>query len=400
MTISTIPTRKIAYWLLAAAALAALAWAAMREPGQLVSTAEVKRGPLELTFQEEGKTRLKQRYVVGAPVAGTLRRIALQPGDAVRTGQLLAEIEPAISTLLDARARSQAQAELHGAEAQLAAARQRIVAALAAERLARTELDRARTLHASGMVSAGMLDQARTRADTAGADLAAARADEQAARQRVAAAQALLADEGRKGATAKVLAVTAPVAGRVLPRTLESETPVTTGQVLLEIGDPAALEIETEVLSTDAVRLSPGMAARVLRWGGDGELAAKVTRVEPGGFTKVSALGVEEQRTRVILDFDTPRERWATLGDAYRVEVEFIVRRETDVLQVPASSLFRAGDGWAVYRLDSGRARRTPVRIGWRSATAAQVLDGLQAGQTVIVQPDDRIVDGTRVASP
>jgi len=175
-------------------------------------------------------------------------------------------------------------------------------AALAAERLARTELDRARTLHASGMVSAGMLDQARTRADTAGADLA----------------------------------------GRVLRRPTESETPVSAGQVLLEIGDPEALEIETEVLSTDAVRLSPGMVARVLRWGGEGELAAKVMRVEPGGFTKVSALGVEEQRTRVILDFDSPRECWAALGDAYRVEVEFIVRREADVHRPEAARSGRA----------------------------------------------------------
>lgn len=387
---------KALYWLLAAIALAALAWAAMREPVQLASTAPVTRGPLEVTFQEEGKTRLKDRYVVTAPVAGTLRRVTLQPGDAVRAGQVLAQVEPATTTLLDARTRSQAQAEVRGAEAQLAAVRQRITAAQAAERLAQTELRRAQTLQAAGAVALEQLDQARARADSTRAELAAARADAQAATERANAARALLADEGRAG-SGKLLTVTAPVAGRVLKRPVESATPVPVGEVLMEIGDPALLEIEAEVLSTDAVRLSPGMAARVLRWGGDGVLGASIARVEPGGFTKVSALGVEEQRTRVILDFSTPREQWAALGDAYRVEVEFIVQQASDVLQVPGSALFRAGDGWAVYRLEGGKARRTPVQIGLRSATAAQVLEGLEAGQAVIVQPDDRIVDGTRI---
>ncbi|MBK6868544.1 MAG: HlyD family efflux transporter periplasmic adaptor subunit [Burkholderiales bacterium] len=389
-------TRKIVYWLLAAAALALLAWAAMREPVQLASTAPVTRGPLEVTFQEEGKTRLKDRYVVTAPVAGTLRRITLQPGDAVRAGQVLAQIDPATTTLLDARTRSQAQADVRGADAQLAAVRQRISAAQAAERLAQTELRRAQTLQAAGAVALEQLDQARARADSTRAELAAARADEQAATERANAARALLIDEGRAG-SGKLLTVTAPVAGRVLKRPVESATPVPIGQVLMEIGDATALEIEAEVLSTDAVRLSPGMPARVLRWGGEGVLAARIARVEPGGYTKVSALGVEEQRTRVILDFTTPREQWSALGDAYRVEVEFIVQQASDVLQVPGSALFRAGDGWAVYRLEGGKARRTPVQIGLRSATAAQVLEGLEAGQTVIVQPDDRIVDGTRI---
>jgi HlyD family secretion protein len=194
-----------------------------------------------------------------------------------------------------------------------------------------------------------------------------------------------------------VLAVRSPVAGRVLKRAVESSTAVAMGQPLMEVGDPALLEIEVEVLSTDAVRLAPGLKARVLRWGGDGVLDAHVTRIEPGGFTKVSALGVEEQRTRVILAFTSPREHWAALGDAYRLEVEFILKQDQDVLQVPASALFRAGEGWAVYALDGGKARRTPVKVGARSATAAQVLEGLQADQTVIVQPDDRIKDGTRI---
>jgi HlyD family secretion protein len=180
-------------------------------------------------------------------------------------------------------------------------------------------------------------------------------------------------------------------------RHLESATAVAPGQPLLDIGDPTQLEIEADALSTDAVRLAPGMKARVLRWGGDGVLEAQISRVEPGGFTKVSALGVEEQRTRVVLQFTAPAERRAQLGDAYRVELEFILRQDSDVLQVPGGALFRSGDGWATYVVDGGVARRQAVRIGARSATATQILDGLQAGQQVIVQPDDRIHDGTRI---
>ena len=389
--------RKVLYLLLALAALAGLYALATREPAQLVASAPVQRGELQASFVEEGKTRLKQRYVITAPVAGTLRRVTLQPGDAVRAGQVLAQIDPARSSLLDARARSQAQAEVRGADAAVAAARQRIAAAQASERLARTELARHQSLAAAGAVARETLDQSQARASTAAADLAAARADEQVAQQRLASARALLADDGRASAAGQPVAVTAPVAGVVLKRPLESATPLPAGQTLMEIGDATALEIESEVLSTDAVRLRPGLPARVLRWGGEGSLQAHVARVEPGGFTKVSALGVEEQRTRVILDFDTPRQQWAALGDAYRVEVQFITEQATGVLQVPASALFRTQDGWAVFKVVAGRAHRTPIKVGLRSASAAQVTEGLAEGELVIVQPDDRLHDGTRV---
>ena len=165
----------------------------------------------------------------------------------------------------------------------------------------------------------------------------------------------------------------------------------------MEVGDPSQLEIEVEVLSGDAVRLAAGMPARISRWGGEGALQAKVARVEPGGFTKVSALGVEEQRTRVILDLESPQQQWAALGDGYRVEVEFIVQRADDVLQVPANALFRLGDGWAAYRLVNGKAQRTPVQIGMRSALAAEVKSWLEQDQSVIIQPEERIGDGTRI---
>ena len=388
--------RKIVFWSAGVLALVVLAWLAMREPVQMASVAQVRHGPLEQAFTEEGKTRIQQRYVITAPLAGVVRRISLQPGDAVQAQQVVAEIDPTGAALLDPRARSQALAEVATGESALGATRQRVAAATTSEGVAKGELSRMQQLRAQGMVTASQLDQARTQADTASAALSTARSDEQIAVHRLQVARAALAEEGQAG-RGRVLAVRSPVAGRVLKRPVESSTAVAMGQPLMEVGDPAQLEIEVEVLSTDAVRLAPGLKARVLRWGGDGVLDARVSRIEPGGFTKVSALGVEEQRTRVILAFTSPREQWAALGDAYRVEVEFILKQEKDVLQVPASALFRAGEGWAVYVVDGGAARRTVVKVGARSATAAQVLDGLQADQTVIVQPDDRIKDGTRI---
>lgn len=389
-------SRKFLIWGAATVALALLGWAALREPVQMVRVAVVTRGALEQSFLEEGKTRLRQRFVVSAPLAGRVQRITLQPGDAVRAGQLLAQIEPLSSSLLDPRSRSQAHAEVAASQSALQAARDRTLAAQTASAVAQKELQRLSALADSGMLSPAALDQSRLQASSAAAALASARADVQVAQQRLQSAQAQLTDEGQAG-RGKLLQVTAPVDGVVVKRAVESATPVTLGQVLLEIGNPRSLELEVEVLSSDAVRLSPGQAARVLRWGGAGVLTASVTRIEPGAFTKVSALGVEEQRTRVILDLTTAPEQWAALGDGYRVEVEFILRQEKDVLQVAGNALFRHADGWAVYRVEDGVARRTPLQLGVRSASAAQVLGGLQAGHSVIVQPDDRIKDGTRV---
>lgn len=403
----SLPPRKTLMIAGGMAVLGGLLWLALRSPAQLASTAPVTRGPLEVSFQEEGKTRIKQRYVITAPVAGTVRRISLQAGDAVQAGQILAELEPSASSLLDPRARSQAQADVRSAEALLAAARKRSAAAQASQQLAQADWQRAQALQPSGAIAKQELDQARSRHAAAQAELGVARADEQAAAARLTAARALLADEGRAAAGAsaasagsdsgKVLAITAPVAGRIIQRPIESATPVPVGHTLMEIGDPTQLEVEVEVLSSDAVRLGPGMPARIMRWGGEGTLQARVARVEPGGFTKASALGVEEQRTRVILDLLSPHEQWAALGDGYRVEVEFILQQAKDVLQVPSHALFRLGEGWAVYRLENERAHRTPVQIGLRSATATEIKDGLQADQTVIIQPDERISDGTRI---
>ncbi|RMW96199.1 HlyD family efflux transporter periplasmic adaptor subunit [Allofranklinella schreckenbergeri] len=419
MTRRKFPTSKILTTVLGLGAAFALVFFTLREDAQLVTTAKAVQAPLEVTFTEEGKTRLKQRYLIAAPVSGTLRRITLQPGERVRAGDALAYIEPASAALLDVRSRSQAQAQVRAAQAALTAAQQHTAAAQAAQRLARADLDRLTPLQAAGAASREQLDQALTRADTTRANLAAARAEERSAQERIRIAQAQLL-EGQNptpatnaNAQPRALPITAPADGLVLRRLRESAAPVAAGETLLEIGDPAELEIEVEVLSADAVRLTPGMPARILRWGGPHTLHARVRSIEPGGFTKVSALGVQEQRTRVILDFDSPRSQWAALGDAYRVDVEFITHQLPSALQVPGSALFRTpgagrasaeGDagGWSVYRVDGPqsrepRARATPVQIGLRSDTSVQITQGLGEGELVILQPDDQIAEGTRL---
>jgi HlyD family secretion protein len=367
-----------------------------RDPSRVVDIREVRRAPLAVSFQEEGRTRLKERFAVAAPVAGTLRRVALREGDAVRAGQVLAEIDPASAALLDPASRARLRAEADAASAAVRAAQGRMAAASAAERQARRERERLEGMRASGAVSPNALDAAVAAAARAAAELDAARADEAAAKQRELAVRVVLGEEGRSGGGV-ALPLVSPVDGVVLRRHIESAVPVAAGSVVLEVGDPRALEIEVEALSTDAVRVRAGQGARVLRWGGEGTLAARVQRVEPGGFTKVSALGVEEQRVRVILDFDEPAERWAALGDGYRVEVEFITWQAEDVLQVPAPALFRLDGRWMVYVDDGGRARPREVAVGERNAEAAQVLSGLEVGERVVAYPDERIADGVRV---
>jgi len=364
-----------------------------------VDVAEVKRAPLTVTVEEEGKTRVRERYLVSAPVAGYARRIDLKAGDAVPAGQVLAVIEPARPVALDPRTRVQAQAQVSAAQAALAAAQENARAAAAAAQLAQQERVRAESLRQSNFVSAQALDAART-AETR------ARAAEQAAQYAVrvarfdletARAAAASAAQLQRGGTAEALQVQAPVAARVLRVQHESEGPVAAGQSLLEIGNPESLEAEVEVLSTDAVKIATGSKVVLDRWGGNPPIEGRVRVVEPGGFTKISALGVEEQRVRVIVDFTSPREAWARLGDGYRVEARFVLWQGKDVLQLPSSALFRNGEGWAAFRLEGSRARLTPVEIGQRAGLATQVLSGLKAGDRVVAHPDETIREGVRV---
>ncbi len=364
-----------------------------------VDIAEVTRGPLTVTVEEEGKTRVRERYLVSAPVAGYARRIDLKAGDAVAAGQGVAAIEPARSVALDPRARAQAQAQVSAAQAALAVAQENARAAGAAAHLAQQERTRAESLRQSNFISTQALDTARTAETRARAAEQSAHYAARVARFDLETARAAAASTVRlqAGGAAEVLQVRAPVAARVLRLQHESEGPVAAGQPLLELGNPESLEAEVEVLSTDAVRIATGSKVMLDRWGGDRTIEGRVRVVEPGGFTKISALGVEEQRVRVIVGFTSPREAWARLGDGYRVEARFVLWEGHDVLQLPGSALFRHGKGWAVFRLDGRRARLTPVEIGQRAGLATQVLFGLKAGDRVVAHPDETVRDGVCV---
>lgn len=386
------------HWIIAAAAtvaVAAVVWWALQAAPRTLEVAQVTRGPLVQRFEEEGRTELPRRWVLSAPIAGTLRRIDLLQGDAVKAGQVVGAIEPPQGGLLDPANRDRLLAEEQAALAAMQAAGQRLAAAQADAGLAMRDARRMRTLGASGVVSVAALEEAEARLARAQAGAASAQAEQRAADQQRAALAALLRGQGRSGG--QQIELRAPIDGVLLHRYQESAMPVQAGQPLLEFGDLGQLQVMVQALSQQAIALRPGSLARILRWGGEGALPARVTRIEPGGFTKVSALGVEEQRTRVWLEIAAPRAQWAQLGDGYRVEVEFEVARRPDVLQVPSSALFRDGRRWAVYRVEGGRARLTEVTPGMQGDGSTEILAGLRQGAWVIAYPDDRLADGLRV---
>lgn len=366
-----------------------------RQQAVEVETGNAVRGPLRITVEQEGRTRVIDRYVIAAPVNAYAHRIALKVGDELGRGTVLAELEPVRADMPDSRRRAEAVARISAAESGVSAAQRRAEAAASNARLAQKELQRTRALRASGYVSAAAEDIAVSAAERAAAELAAAQSSVSVARYELDAVHTALR-YAASGGTERVL-VRSPVAGRVLKIVHQSEGAVAAGQPLVEIGDPRALEAEVDVLSFDAVRIHPGTRVSFERWGGEGALLGVVRVVEPAGFTKVSALGVEEQRVRVIVSFTS--DAAARLGDGYRVEAGFILWEANDVLQIPASALFRDGDGWAVFAVEQGRAVRRRVAIGQRSGLAAQVLSGIAAGERVIVHPDDRVTDGRRVAT-
>jgi len=386
--------------ILATAAIVAAGLALGLMPrAQRVDMAEVKRAPLVVTVEEEGKTRVMERYLVSAPVSGYVRRSALKAGDAVKAGQVIAVIEPARAVALDPRTRAQAQAQVSAAQAALAVAEQNARAARAAAELAQQERLRADSLRQSSFISEQALDSARSVETRARAAEQAALHSVKVVRFELEIARAAVASTTRLqgGGSLEALQVRAPVAAQVLELLQESEGAVAAGQPLLEIGNPDSLEVEVEVLSTHAVKIAPGSKVILDRWGGEQAVEGTVRVVEPSGFTKISALGVEEQRVRVIVDFASPREAWQRLGDGYRVEARFVLWEGDDVLQLPTSALFRHGEGWAVFAMEGGRARLTPVETGQRAGLATQVLSGLAAGARVVSHPDDKIGDGTRV---
>jgi HlyD family secretion protein len=356
------------------------------------------RGPLRVTVEQEGKTRVVDRYVISAPVAAYAQRIDFDVGDTVQRDEPVVRLEPLRAEVLDPRQRAAAEARVAAAKAAVNAAQQNVDAAKAGADLAQKELRRIRKLRADGYVGQDAEDRAAAEAERSAAQLRSAQFAVDTARYEMEAARTALRYAAQPAASKEPIIVRAPVAGAVLKIPRKSEGVVASGQALMEIGDPRALEVEVDVLSADAVRLHPGTKVEFERWGGAGKLEGKVRTVEPVGFTKVSALGVEEQRVWVIVDFTSPASQWQSLGDGYRVEASFILWEGNDVLQVPASALFREGEGWALFVVQGDKAVKRDVQVGQRNGLSAQILSGINEGDRVIVHPDDQVHDGVRVA--
>ncbi len=360
-----------------------------------VDLAKASRGIMSVTIEEEGKTRVKDRFVVSAPVSGFVRRIKLDAGDPVKNGQIVAELEPLRPAVLDPRSRSAAEAAVSGAEAALASAQENANSASAVSEYAAANLGRTKKLYEAGYAAREAFDQAESEAKRTRANLLSAEAAVKTAHSELEKARAAL-KYSAEGDNATV-SVRSPVNGRLLLIHRKSEGVVNSGEPLLDIGDPASLEVRVEVLSSDAVKIKPATPVLFERWGGDKALSGKVRLIEPSGFTKISSLGVEEQRVLVIADIISIPENWQKLGDSFRVEAKFVIWEEKDVLQLPASSIFRKGDGWAVFVVNNNRAELRQIQTGQRNGLTAQVLSGLSEGESVIIHPDDLIKDGIRV---
>jgi HlyD family secretion protein len=363
-----------------------------------VDTAKVKRGTFSVAVEEEGKTRVKERFVLSAPVSGYMRRITLDAGDSVKKGQVVAELEPLRSAVLDPRSKAEAEAAVSAAEAALKAAEEKQRSAAAEAAYAASSFDRLQQLFKEGYVSQDKIDQVEQEAKRTGAVRLSAEADVRVARFELDKARSVLRYSAAEGAFGNgIVRVPSPVDGRVLKLRRESEGAVNAGEPLIDIGDPSALEVAVEVLSDSAVSISNGTPVVFERWGRAAPLEGIVRVVEPEGFTKISSLGVEEQRVLVIADFTSPREEWMKLGDAYRVEARFITWQGKDVLQVPASALFRRDSDWATFVVKEGRADERRVEVGHQNGLESEILSGLQEGEEVILYPDESIRDGTRV---
>lgn len=384
------------------AAAGLLTWAFWPEPVP-VDLASIERGPMEVTVSANGVTRIRDTYLVTAPIAGTTTRSPVEVGDEVEVDEtVVATIQPAAPALLDARARAQAEAAVSEAEAALRHAMTNVSRAEADLDHATSQYQRTNRLAEQGTIPLRMRDDAALQLRTIESALEAAQTDveRQEATLRRTRAQ-LLGPEGEGGAREPgecCVRIHAPASGSVLSIENVSARLVQAGEPLLTIGRPEELEIEVELLSADAVRIATGAEAHIGRWGGSGELSARVRRIEPSAHTRVSALGIEEQRVRVRLDLLTPPQDRTGLGDNYRVFVRVVEWAGDDVLQVPLGALFRRGEDWAVYRRVDDRAQMVPVQIGRRTALVAEVLSGLEPGDRVVLYPADRIEEDTRIA--
>jgi len=374
------------------AGVAVLLVLAFRPAALDVDIATVRRGSLQETLEQEGKTRMHDSFVLASPVAGRLKRIELHAGDPVKVGEIVATIDP---VPLEPQQRAALEARLQTAQELEREAAARVQRAEADSSQAKADLERATKLAAQGVIAREALEKAQTADKTANKELDAALFKSKAAASQVEEAKAaLLATAAQDPAGIKTVYLRSPVPGRILRLIEQSERVVGQGTPVVSIGYTPRLEIVADYLTTDAVKISPGMPALVEEWGGSKPIGARVRLVEPGAFTKISALGVEEQRVNVVLDFVSAPEQ---LGDAYRVEVRVITWQSPSVLKVPLSALFRRGDDWNVFIAETDRASRRNVKIGHRSDLEAEVLDGLREGERVIVHPGNELTDASRI---
>ena len=388
--------------------VAGLAWFAWPRPLS-VDLVTVTKGPIEVTADDDGKTHVRHIYTVSAPVAGKVLRIShpmgeqgpsLHVGDQVTANEtVVALMQPTVPSFNDVRSHDQLEAEIFAADAAIQQQEAEVRRLEAALDFSRTEFQRAQTLSRTQTISAQAFDKAKFDVATNEAALASAKAQVDVRRSLRASLAARLIDPTNARSTDSVccVRVLAPASGRVLKIIQDSEAVVLPGTPLVDIGDPLDLEVVADLLSTDAVQIAIGAPVRIDGWGGPA-IRGKVVRIDPAGFLKVSALGIEEQRVRVTIDFADPPEAWSRLGHDYRVIVHVAIWSADDALTLPVSALFRKGGDWAVFAVEGGRARTTRVEIGHRNDRVAEVLAGLTAGTQVVTHPSDRISDGTRVA--
>ena len=393
---------RLAKWLVLALALAGAAWlAAMalaRRPVQ-VEAATVKRGLFVQSVLNEGKTRLRNRYVVTAPLAGILARTDLKVGDSVDPSTVVAVISPNFAALDDPRTKRILGERLGAAEASRQRAKAATEAARARLEQARLDFDRTATLAAKGIAPQSRKERDELAKNLAARQLEAAEFEAHMAEHEVDLAHAALEAGGRGEQAANTIEIRSPISGVVLKVAQESEGTVAIGAPLLELGDPSQLEIVADVLTYDAVRIAPGASATIERWGGPNPLTARVARVEPQAFTKVSALGIDEQRVNVVMDFSSPYPEWKRLGDAFRIEARIEIAKIPDALIVPIGGLFRSGADWSAFVIENGRARLRRVAISRFNETEGAATSGLAAGDQVIVFPPPALRDGALVSA-
>ncbi len=383
-----------------AALLAALVWAFMPAPAD-VEVASVGQGRFERAVQDDGKTRLRERYLVSTPLTGRVARIELKQGDAVTRDATLATVWPVAPALLDARARSEQQARVGAVEASVARARANVGRSLAALEQARAELKRSEMLAQQGYVSPNQNETGRLNVRLREKELESARQEEDASRHELEQSRAALKQFSQTTAEGpqRAFSIKAPISGKVLKILQQSEGIVNAGTPLMELGDPSQLEVVVDVLTEDAAQIKPGTAVRLMNWGGQEPLNGQVRLVEPAAFTKVSALGVEEQRVNTVIDITSPPESWRALGDGFKVDVRVLVQVVENAVMVPVSALFPVGARSALFIVDAGRIRQQEVEVAARNGVQAWIRTGLQPGTKVVVYPDSALRDGDRVRS-